>query len=181
MINEICAEVIRLSSEYCIPKYNDSDSALVMAGSRIAAPHILKYVLMKLCRENGVRILLHTSLIGTDTSDNRIERLVVSEKSELAVVESRMFIDADGDGELLYFAKDDFMLGSEPGAWSSLAENGLDKVHFTDKTGYKPKSHPAMQPVSIFFTMGGVDYQKAASFNNKPLRYSDFGLSFEEF
>lgn len=181
LINEICAEVIRLSSEYCIPKYNDSDSDLAMAGSRIAAPHILKYVLMKLCRENGVRILLHTSLIGADTSDNRIERLVVSEKSELAVVESRMFIDADGDGELLYFAKDDFMLGSEPGAWSSLAENGLDKVHFTDKTGYKPKSHPAMQPVSIFFTMGGVDYQKAASFNNKPLRYSDFGLSFEEF
>ena len=183
LINEISAEVIRLSSEYCIPKSNDTDSALTAAGSRIAAPHILKYVLMKLCRDSGVKILFHTSLIGADTGDNRVERLIVSEKSGLAVVESKMFIDADGDGELMSFAKDDYMLGSEPEAWASLAENGLDTVHFTDKSQskYTPKNNHAVQPVSIFFTMGGVDYPRAAAFNNKDLRYADLGLSFEEF
>lgn len=181
LIDEISKEVIKLASEYCIPKPKAQAALLPKAGAAISAPHILKYVLLKLCRESGVRILFHTSLIAADTADRSVERLIVSEKSGLAVVESRIFIDADGDGELLYFAKDDYALGSEPEAWSSLADNRLDKVHFTDKTGYKPKAYSAMQPVSIFFTMGGVDYQKASAFNNKQLTYADLGLSFEEF
>ena len=176
LIDEICAEVRRLSGEYCVPDSSET-------GDRIAAPHILKYVLLKLCREAGVTVLFHTQLIGADTDEGRVERIIVAEKSRLAVIEAKAFIDASGDGDLIALAGDDYSLGSEPGVLESLTETGLDKVHYTggrEYSGYAP-SERVMQPVSIFFTMGGVDYEKAASFNNKNLKYGDLGLSFGEF
>ena len=176
LIDEICAEVRRLSGEYCVPDSSET-------GDRIAAPHILKYVLLKLCREAGVTVLFHTRLIGADTGSGRVERVIVAERSRLAVIEGKVFIDASGDGDLIALAGDDYSLGSEPGVLESLTESGLDKVHYTggrEYSGYAP-SERVMQPVSIFFTMGGVDYEKAASFNNKNLKYADLGLTFESY
>ena len=176
LIDEICGEVKRLSGEYCVPDKSE-------VGDRIAAPHILKYVLLKLCREAGVTVLFHARLIGADTENGRVARVIVAEKSRLTVIESEVFIDATGDGDLIALAGDSYSLGSEPGVMESLVESGLDKVHYTEGreySGYAP-SERVMQPVSIFFTMGGVDYEKAASFNNKNLRYGDLGMTFDDY
>lgn len=180
LVDEIRNEVIRMNTEYCMNNTH-LENYVPSGEAKISAPHILKYVLMKLCRDSGVRILFHTSVIDAETQNDKVEKIIVSEKSGLAVINSKVFIDADGDGELMSFANDNFMLGSESSAWTSLEKNGLDKVHFSEGGGYKPKSTPAMQPVSIFFTMGGVDFKTASSFNNKDLKYDDFGLTFEDF
>ena len=175
LVKEICEKVRGYSKSYCAPEGH--------SGNTLAAPHILKYVLLRLCVESGVRILFHTSLIGADTKNDKIERLILSEKSTLSTLESRYFIDASGDGDLIFLAGDDYSLGSEPGVLSSLVAGGLDKVHYTggrEYSGYE-KTERVLQPVSIFFTMGGVDYETASSWNNKNLNYSDLGLTFDEF
>ena len=38
-----------------------------------------------------------------------------------------------------------------------------------------------MHPVSVFITMGGVDYEKASALNNKHLRFGDYGITRERF
>lgn len=175
LVREICDEVRKYASEYCVAPGH--------AGDTLAAPHILKYVLLRLCADSGVRILFHTSLIGVDTGDGRVKRLILSEKSTLSTLESEYFIDATGDGDLIFLSGDDYSLGSEPGVLSSLVEGGLDKVHYTGGREYQgyEKSEKVLQPVSIFFTMGGVDYKTASSWNNRNLTYQDLGLTFEEF
>ena len=175
LVREICDEVRKYASEYCVAPGH--------AGDTLAAPHILKYVLLRLCADSGVRILFHTSLIGVDTEDGRVKRLILSEKSTLSTLESEYFIDATGDGDLIFLSGDDYSLGSEPGVLSSLVEGGLDKVHYTGGREYQgyEKSEKVLQPVSIFFTMGGVDYKTASSWNNRNLTYQDLGLTSEEF
>ncbi len=175
LVREICDEVRKYASEYCVVPGH--------AGDTLAAPHILKYVLLRLCADSGVRILFHTSLIGVDTGEGRVKRLILSEKSTLSTLESEYFIDATGDGDLIFLSGDDYSLGSEPGVLSSLVEGGLDKVHYTGGREYQgyEKSEKVLQPVSVFFTMGGVDFKTASSWNNRNLTYQDLGLTSEEF
>ena len=178
IVDEIIEKTIELSEKYALPDKKGNFY------NRIACPEILSYVMLKMCVEAGVKIMFHTELVGIKRKDKKIECAYVFTKSGLFQINADKFIDATGDGALFAEAGEEYALGSEKGVYESLFETGLDSVHYEDNTGVVhalSDTSGLMQPVSIFFVMGGVDYKKASAFNNKRLTYSDLGISKEEF
>lgn len=146
-----------------------------------SSPHIAKYVLLDTLLESGAEVLLHCRLVDVLRSDDRIEQLVVHTKSGLGGIVGRIFIDATGDGDLLARAGESYVTGSEPGVMASLDRTGLNKVHEESTTYGDYDRTGVMQPVSIMFTMGGVDTDEAKLLVNKKLTYGDVGITREEF
>lgn len=173
ILKEISDEVCVLSEKYCTNNPNEGDHW------QISAPHIVKYVLLKKLCDAGVEIRFHSTLCDVNTENGRITKIMVLEKSGFSEVSADVFIDATGDGDLFALAGCNFSLGSEAGVYSALSASGLDKRH--DSTEKYEGAQGVMQPVSIFFTMGGVDYEKASALNNKHLRFGDYGITKEKF
>lgn len=147
----------------------------------LRSPHILKYILLKKALETGVEVLFHTTLVSAQTEGRRVTAADILTKSGFERVTADTFIDASGDADLVVFSGADCVSGSESGVFSALSENGMDKRHFSDETYGAYKKDGVMQPVSIFFAMGGVDVDKAAALNNKRLTYGDLGITKERF
>lgn len=132
-----------------------------------SSPHIAKYVLLDTLLESGAEVLLHCRLVDVLRSDDRIEQLVVHTKSGLGGIVGRIFIDATGDGDLLARAGESYVTGSEPGVMASLDRTGLNKVHEESTTYGDYDRTGVMQPVSIMFTMGGVDTDEENSWSTR--------------
>ncbi len=94
-------------------------------------PEYFKMVLDELCEEAGVDILFHSTLYDVALNDKKIKSIKVIAGSEKLEVEADFFIDATGDGNLLYFAGCDFALGRD--------------------------SDNMCQPMTTCFRMSGVD------------------------
>ena len=47
----------------------------------LCAPHIIKYVLLKLCADAGVEILFHTTLLDADAADGQVRAVYAATKS----------------------------------------------------------------------------------------------------
>ncbi len=79
----------------------------------------LKYVLQEMLAARGVRILLHTSLVGVDLCDGRVVELTFFNKSGLQRIGCRYVIDASGDADVVARAGLPFLKGGavyRPGA-----------------------------------------------------------------
>jgi len=83
----------------------------------------------------GVTILYNTALVGADTSDGRISRVLVCSKSRLGHLKARVFIDATGDADLALMAQAPVRAG-----WTGSG---------------------AMQPVSMMMRVLSVDTRRA--------------------
>ncbi len=174
LVDEICDETINLSKEYCScgAKGKISD---------IASPHILKYVLIDLLDKAGVEIRFHSTLISVETENNEIKSCVACDKSGLTKIVAKTFIDASGDADLVALSGAEYALGSAAGDFDALVESGLNKSHFSENKFEGYGHEGMMQPVSIFFLMGGVDVDKAYTLNNKDLKFGDLGITKERF
>lgn len=176
ILEEISNTVIDLSKKYCSRgcKENVKD---------IASPHILKYVLLNLCDRAGVKIMFHTSLISCKTEKQKVESVLLSTKSGYVSVRADTFIDASGDADLVALCGAEFVKGSEPDCFMALVKNGLDHSHFSNSTYGAYEKEGLMQPTSIFFLMGGVDFEKydKNKLNNKELHFGDLGITQERF
>lgn len=147
-----------------------------------ASPQVMAHVLSQLISESGVSVLLRTTVLETVVEDNQIKRLLVHNKSGLSWVEGKVIIDATGDGDIIADAGEEFVLGSEPGVFRHLNETGLDQVHEEESGTYgKYEKSGLMQPVTLFFTMSGVDVDRAEPLNNRHLTYADIGMTREDF
>ena len=177
LIDEIIAETRQLAKAYAANEENMADT--------LCAPHIIKYVLLKLCADAGVEILFHTTLLDADAADGSITAVYAATKSGIVRITAAQFIDATGDGDLAMMAGEEMVLGSEPDVYQKLYGTGLETRHFDESKAdaISGMAHEAglMQPVSIFFVMGGVEYARAAALNNKKLTYEDLGIPREEF
>ena len=65
--------------------------------------------LYKLCAqrmvlENGVSMLMHTSLIGCEMDGKRIRKVFVENKNGIEALTAKVFIDTTGDGDLAHMA-----------------------------------------------------------------------------
>lgn len=176
IISEFLERVVEQSRIYCGGQGKDH--------YMFSAPHIMKHVALEMVTEAGVNVLFRTSLVDVARVGNRIERAIVHTKSGLGSVAAGVFIDATGDGDLIALAGEEFVKGSEPGVMQTLLGTGLDKVHDEDADtatyGDYDKSG-LMQPVTIMFTMGGVDAAKAQPLCNLKVRYSEIGITKEDF
>ena len=173
LVEEIWENVKEETAKYCVHNPQHEDSF-------IASPHIVKYVLLKLATEAGVDVRFHTTLIDAISENGKVTEAIFADRNGFLAVNAKMFIDGTGDGNLIDLSGAEFVIGSEADAYDSLKDTGLDKVHCQEGT-YEGSKEKALQPVSIFFTMGNVDMEKAMSYNNKALKYEDLGITKEEF
>ncbi len=175
----LVSEIVRKAELYTA-KYgkNEEDRSNKTLGS--ISPQLTKLAFADMVHECGVKVLFYTTLAGVNTSENKIESVVLCDKSGFVLVRAKYYIDGSGDGDLVFKAGDDYVLGSEPGVYEQLAENDLDKVHESD-SNIKYDESGLMQPVSLFFLMRGVDFAEAKKLNNKKLCFGDLGITRESF
>ena len=175
LIKEFCDEIAELGEKYC---FNDNPEKKHFS---LGSPHILKYVLLEKLVEAGVDVRFHTTLVSAETENDKVKSATVLDKSGFLIINAKSFIDASGDADLVAFSGAEFVLGSEKGVLDSLVKNDLNKRHFSDEeySGYEKDG--VMQPVSIFFVMGGVDIDEARKLNNKKLEFGDLGITKERF
>ena len=173
ILHEMLDRIVALTRQYC-----GGDGK---AHHLFSSPHVMKYVLLDTAVKSGVDILFHTTLVDMQRNLNRIERLIVHTKSGLAFVSGDVFVDASGDGDLIEKAGEEFVLGSEPGVMDRLTSSGLNKVHEEERAYGNYHQDGLLQPVTMMFTMGGVDVERARPLVNRRLRFSDVGLTRGEF
>jgi len=100
-----------------------------------------KGVLLNFARENHVDIWLQTPVVEAQMMDNRLTGVVIGTQDGLKVLEAKVFIDATGDGQLAAMA----------GAPYEIGRAGDGKC----------------QPVSMIFTVGGVDPEVGVVVNGR--------------
>ena len=179
LVKEITDEVISMSKKYCTCDQNGADVW------DIASPHIVKYVLLDKVQDAGADIMFHTSFLSSTTENDRIESIIVHDVNGLKQIFAKNFIDSTGDALLVCESGAEFVKGSEEDSYDSLRVTGFDKTH--DDSGQEGSVYNSctknglMQPVSIFFVLGGVDTEEAYKLNNKELHFGDFGITREKF
>ena len=90
-----------------------------------------KFVFDDMVTEAGVDVLFHACVFEAATQDRRIRSLKVATKAGIMIFEADFFVDASGDGELLFMTDCEFQLGRE--------EDGL------------------CQPMTTCFRVGDID------------------------
>jgi len=99
---------------------------------------MLKCVLDDMVTEAGVEVLFHTWLSAAEVKAGRIDHLAVENKSGRLALQAECYVDATGDADVAYRAG----VPCESGRPS----DGLN------------------QPASLRFTLGNVDWERAARF-----------------
>ena len=98
----------------------------------------MKLALEMMAEETGVKLLYHTFYCDTIVEDGRAVGAIVQNKNGRGIIKAKRIIDATGDGDAAARAGCDFDIGDE--------ETGL------------------CQPMTLMFTIGGVDYEKVIAF-----------------
>ncbi len=78
-----------------------------------ASYEAFKFVFDDMVTESGADILFHSSVIKVNSEGRNIKSVSVSTKSGVVDIEADFFIDATGDGELIYLSGCDYQLGRE--------------------------------------------------------------------
>ncbi|MHC4252079.1 MAG: FAD-dependent oxidoreductase, partial [Planctomycetota bacterium] len=105
----------------------------------------LKLVLEEMAEGCGAELLYYTHVADAVVEDGRIAGVVVQNKTGRSVIRAKRVVDCTGDGDVAARAGCSFDVGDE--------ETGL------------------MQPVTLMFTVGGVDWERV-----KVFRGSDYNL-----
>ena len=103
-----------------------------------------KITLDEMMNEAGVKVLYYTFVCGAIVEDNAIKGVIVENKSGRSVILAKRVVDSTGDGDVAFYAGVPFFKGRE-----------------TDGR---------MQPATLMFKIGGVDYSRAVflgSFESK--------------
>ena len=93
----------------------------------------MKLLLEEYCQEAGVRIRMHTRVVGAVKSSGRITHIITESKSGREAWAGRIFVDATGDGDLAAFSGCGFEFGD-------------------------PEHDSTAQPMSLGVEVGGLDF-----------------------
>lgn len=111
----------------------------------------LKLILNRMLIEAGAEILFHSYLIDANVKNNRIESIIVANKSGKIELEADYFIDATGDADLAHLSGCSYRLGRD--------EDNL------------------CQPMTMCFRLGNVDKVK---FKNDEQRMNELYREFKK-
>ena len=100
-------------------------------------PEIMKIAIVKLLNKYGVELLLQSVVCGVQVEAGQIRSLTVLNKSGLTKIQSGIFLDCSGDGDLSAFAGASFAKGGDNGAF---------------------------QPVSLMFRLSNIDTEPLLDF-----------------
>jgi hypothetical protein len=113
-------------------------------------PEELKNVCLEMTQEAGVRLLLHTWVVGAVKSGSRLTHLIIENKSGRQALAAEVFVDCSGDADVAALAGAEFEQGRK--------EDG--------KT----------QPMSILFKLGGVDVDQVVEYvQQNPSSFKTWG------
>ena len=98
-------------------------------------PEKLKTLYLEMMQEADVEVLLYTFFSDVIMEGNTVKGVIIENKTGRSAIFADCVIDASGDGDVAYKAGADFILGRE--------------------------SDNKMQPCTIMFKVGGVDYSRA--------------------
>ena len=98
-------------------------------------PEVLQIVYLEMLREANVEILLYTMVSDVICEDGVVRGVVIESKSGREVILAKRVVDATGDGDVAAKAGAEYILGR--------ASDGK------------------MQPATLMFKVGGVDYDRA--------------------
>lgn len=114
------------SNGTCVcPKHN-SATCVNAEGVKITA--------VKLCKEVGVDILLHSEILDVEKNENRINSITCFGKCNKIKIIAKQYIDCTGDGDLAYLCECEYDKGQ--------AGSGI------------------LQPPTVMFTLQGVNQEK---------------------
>lgn len=94
-------------------------------------PEGMKYLLFEMVKEAGVELLLHSWAVGVVKDDAKVTGVIIENKSGRQVICPQYIIDCSADADIAAMSKAPFVKGRK--------EDG------------------AMQPVTLFFRIGGID------------------------
>ncbi len=107
----------------------------ILHGKRIINPEKTKSVMLEMLYEAGARVQLYTFVTDPIMQGSQIKGVITESKSGREAILAKVIVDATGDGDIAAKAGAPFVLGRE--------------------------SDGKMQPVTIMFKVGGVDYNRA--------------------
>lgn len=94
----------------------------------------LKALYFRMMDEENIDLLLHTRVIGVNKEDDKITSLVIVNNEGISTISGKVIIDATGNGDVCYLAKEDYTIGRS--------------------------SDSLCQPLTMPFVIGGVDFDK---------------------
>lgn len=94
-------------------------------------PEGMKYLLFEMVKEAGVELLLHTWAVGVVKEGSKVTGVIIENKSGRQVICPQYIVDCSADADIATMSKAPFVKGRK--------EDG------------------AMQPVTLFFRIGGID------------------------
>lgn len=179
----ICSEVYHYAKQMSLKYGSPKNSDPVMTEIN---PHITKYVLLKKCLDSGVEVMFHAVVTDSAQTDTKITSVTVSTKSGSRCIAAKAFIDASGDADLVRMSGAPYHIGCEENAYAMLKDEGFAKSHV--ETLFDGKQDDCnvnitsgqMQPVSVFFRIGGVDRERVSELNNRVLTYENTGIDREK-
>lgn len=122
--------------------------------SVIVDPELMKYVLIEMIEEVGVRLLLHSLGVAALCEDGRVKGVIFESKSGRKAILSKITIDATGDGDIFYSAGAEFDSQIEPSMRSGM--------------------------LALVFRLGNVDYRKYAKFRfSSPEKWNEVSKELE--
>lgn len=132
-----------------------ADILLVFEPHLSADVEYLKYVLLKMTEAAGVKLLLHSLVVGAIVQDTKIGGIIVENKSGREAILADVVIDATGDADVAAFANAHYQKGRE--------NDGL------------------MLPMGFLFRMANVDTERAAPYRRRTPSLSELEIDPEEF
>ncbi len=108
------------------------------AGVIAQDPEMLRLYLMRMARDAGVEMLLHSFVVGAKAENDRVQSATVANKGGLEEFSAKIFIDCSGDADLVAKGGGEFKLGRD-------GDN-------------------AMQPVSNLFRVANVQLDKCFAY-----------------
>ena len=94
-------------------KYNPHGWYLGLATGLVCDPEQLKLTLEQMCLEVGVSLYYYTRILDACVTDERIDRVVVHNKSGIFTLSASYFVDATGDADVAFLAGCPTVMGRE--------------------------------------------------------------------
>lgn len=101
-------------------------------------PEDMKYVLLEMVNDAGVKLRLHSQLVEAIRDQESIDSVIVANKSGFQAIRAKTFIDATGDGDLAAYGGAEFLKGREGDLLT--------------------------QPMTLMFRLGNVDIPRVKEF-----------------
>lgn len=131
IIQGIAEEFVQKLMQYGASKGHMTDLTFDNASMTPFDPERAKVVLLEMLESADVELLLHTMAVDVQVKSGRIEAVIIESKSGRQAICPRYVIDCSADADVAYFA-------------------GVPTVKG------RAEDH-AMQPVTLYFRLGGVD------------------------